>query len=920
MAEITKQALIVENNQSFPNNNTGYITPQKLRDFNTNMIDSTANQTIFANASGSWNVSINALNAYTAAFSASVDLTQINQATASLQSFTASATIEISNLESKSASVDISISNLNLFTASAIQVSSSVVALNAFTSSANQRLTAIESVSGSWITESETGSFAILGANNTFTGTTNTFNNNVNILGTLTATSASFQYTTSSVVVVGQNKILLNTDTPSVRFGGISVQDSGSVGNPSGSLFWDSQNNVWIYQHPSGSGEGYNSAILIAGPANSGSLGNEQTLTAGKIPVATGEDHISDSILTQTAAGITAAGNINSTGFISASNGFYSGPNTTALNIGDGSNIRFWSGSTGGSEYYNIQLVPGVGDIAFSRSGAGNVKTFTLAGVAGNNTTFQNNPVVFNDSVSSLTINAQSTAISGSGSVTVQASTITDTAASVTTNASASVRGTFDITGQSGGDGKAILLGHSGSLVIGNGTVNTYYGALAHISSSVANANTNLIFKTNTNTADTIISGSANLFVNPAAPTAGFKRYFGGSGNIALNASNVPQLSGSMAFSPTMNNNYFGGNSTTLIMRGPVSSSAYTISGNSIIGTVSIGSSAANNAEKLISGLTFTGNQIAGTLNVIANKTNLSSSLSFTGNNLNGTLTINANSSSLSITNNIINDGGCTITNNFFSSSAGFGSFAASRNNIGGTTNTLIAQGTASAVLSQPVISDNTIFGGSNTIFVDTSNSLVSGSTTYSHAVRNIVAGNNLIITGSSVSTDLSSLGSAYFGRYNALDGNKAKTAETIFAVGTGNATTRKTGFLIDSGSNTFVEGSLTISGSAYGTPIALSVSSNTASIDLAKSSFFTLSIPTATTTRVEATNIKPGQTINILLTQPATTGSLVFSNSFKWPSGFAYSASTTANAVDIVTLITFDSSSIYGTSVKNLV
>lgn len=107
MAEITKQALIVENNQSFPNNNTGYITPQKLRDFNTNMIDSTANQTIFANASGSWNVSINALNAYTAAFSASVDLTQINQATASLQSFTASATIEISNLESKSASVDI---------------------------------------------------------------------------------------------------------------------------------------------------------------------------------------------------------------------------------------------------------------------------------------------------------------------------------------------------------------------------------------------------------------------------------------------------------------------------------------------------------------------------------------------------------------------------------------------------------------------------------------------------------------------------------------------------------------------------------------------------------------------------------------------------------------------------------------------
>ena len=40
MSELTKQQLTVENNSSFPNNNTGYITPTLLRTFNQDMIDS----------------------------------------------------------------------------------------------------------------------------------------------------------------------------------------------------------------------------------------------------------------------------------------------------------------------------------------------------------------------------------------------------------------------------------------------------------------------------------------------------------------------------------------------------------------------------------------------------------------------------------------------------------------------------------------------------------------------------------------------------------------------------------------------------------------------------------------------------------------------------------------------------------------
>ena len=61
MAELTKQALKVENNTNFPNNNTGYITPALLREFNADMIDSTVNQTVYNTDSGSWNQQISSL-------------------------------------------------------------------------------------------------------------------------------------------------------------------------------------------------------------------------------------------------------------------------------------------------------------------------------------------------------------------------------------------------------------------------------------------------------------------------------------------------------------------------------------------------------------------------------------------------------------------------------------------------------------------------------------------------------------------------------------------------------------------------------------------------------------------------------------------------------------------------------------------
>lgn len=113
--------------------------------------------------------------------------------------------------------------------------------------------------------------------------------------------------------------------------------------------------------------------------------------------------------------------------------------------------------------------------------------------------------------------------------------------------------------------------------------------------------------------------------------------------------------------------------------------------------------------------------------------------------------------------------------------------------------------------------------------------------------------------------------------------------------------------------------GSLTITGSAYGNVTALSISSNTASMDLTRGNFFTLTLGSGATTRIEPSNIRPGQTVNLLVT--TSSGSAVaFPSSIKQVSGSAYTPTTATGSKDIVTFISFDTSSLYMSNVKNLV
>jgi hypothetical protein len=154
-----------------------------------------------------------------------------------------------------------------------------------------------------------TGSNIFVG-NQTISGST-TITGNLTVQGT-----SSILYVTSSQLDVGSNKLTLNT-TAVLRYGGLNVYDSGSVTNQSGSLLWDSVNNVWLFVH---AGTSNTSSIVITGPENTGALGNEQFLTQNLLPKAgTSGDHIVNSQISDNGTQVGIVGSLQVTGSITAS-------------------------------------------------------------------------------------------------------------------------------------------------------------------------------------------------------------------------------------------------------------------------------------------------------------------------------------------------------------------------------------------------------------------------------------------------------------------------------------------------------------------------------------------------------------------------------------------------------------------------
>jgi hypothetical protein len=351
-------------------------------------------------ATSSLNAATSSLLNYTASNNAAIsdillETASFNAFSSSILNYTASTTTAIADILLETASFNVFSASILNYTASTNGAISDILletaSINNFTASLLNFSASQKTLNGTLAT---TGSNIFYGTQ-TITGSLFIANNLV-VQG-----SSSLQNITASAVSIGTNTVILNTDTPAVRFGGIKVQDSGSGAGASGSLFWDSLNNHWIYQHPTGGAESGMSARLISGPKNSGSLGNEAGITSGKITVAVGDDHIGDSIMTQTGTVISVAGDLTATSLTGSINGsqitnstvanaklanstisgISLGSNLATLTIGTGLSGTSYNGSTGITIACTItnnnQLTNGAGYITSAGSISGNAATAT---------------------------------------------------------------------------------------------------------------------------------------------------------------------------------------------------------------------------------------------------------------------------------------------------------------------------------------------------------------------------------------------------------------------------------------------------------------------------------------------------------------------------------------------------------------
>lgn len=227
-------------------------------------------------SSGDWNSTSNwrPLSTTTGSFSGSFVGTltgtasyALNAATASYVPASAVAGLNLSNISTGSvtASVDIGENSFTLVSGS-----------NTLFNISN---TGVISGSTLYVT-------TISASNALVTNTVNAFN--------ITAVSASFGYvqtTTGSAVIIGDEYIILNTQTPSSRFAGLQIYDSGS--NATASIVWDSETNHFVYQNSSGST--YSGGGFLAGPRNTGSLSEVIYPTQYKVIRSQGDDHLYDS-------------------------------------------------------------------------------------------------------------------------------------------------------------------------------------------------------------------------------------------------------------------------------------------------------------------------------------------------------------------------------------------------------------------------------------------------------------------------------------------------------------------------------------------------------------------------------------------------------------------------------------------------
>ena len=107
-------------------------------------------------------------------------------------------------------------------------------------------------------------------------------------------------------------------------------------------------------------------------------------------------------------------------------------------------------------------------------------------------------------------------------------------------------------------------------------------------------------------------------------------------------------------------------------------------------------------------------------------------------------------------------------------------------------------------------------------------------------------------------------------------------------------------------------------SSGVYNDVNTITIASNTASLDLDTSNTFKFTAQ-STATHILATNIKAGQVVNIEVTQDVGgAGTITFDPAFKFPGGTAPTLTAASNAIDLISAVSYDGTTLLANATQN--
>jgi len=821
-------------------------------------------------SSASQQVSINNLNTYTASFSTASIATSITN----LNAFTSSANVRLNNLETTSASVNISISNLNQSSASQ-QVSINnlnttsasllieTANLELFSASALVSINALNAATASYVTETESGSFLITASfNNGTRDLTFTKGNNTQFAVNIPDVSGSIVATGSLMVTGSVNVNVLTFTKGDGSTFDLTVSASGSA--PAGTISSSAQITALGF---------VSSSITASSIITASVVDDDITFTKGDgsqftIQISTGSYALS--------ASYSETSSITRNVVVIARNG---GASTLAAGtvvhitsaIGDNPVFTTASYDTEALSSNTLGLLryssPSGADVEVVVNGiVTGVDTDPLLGYTAGDILYLSSsgqftkvqPQAPNQIVAlGQVLRAQQNA--GSIYVSINNGWEIDELHNVQIN-SPQTGDLLQYESASYGLWKNRSI--SGAGITTTSSFNAYTQStdvrLTNLEITSASVNTS-ISNLNTTTASLLID-TDNLELFSASALISISNLNSTTASQQISIDNLNAKTGSYA---TTGSNEFNGNQT-------------------ITGSVYISSSAT--VDLRVEGQVYISSSATG--GTTAPRLTVSGSA--------GTSTINRNSIT---TRNLTNSAALNPL-------AIFNSLIATNDEIGFTVDPVA--GGVSGWTTGPTIYINNDAG-------DTYPAAFGFQNKANYTDGRITALNNLIVSGN---IDIQNTLTASLQNGYVWVGNASGRTTTVATSSFGGAAFPYTG-------SAQITGSLGITGSLNGFVNTLSISSNTASLDFTKGNFFTLQLVSGSITHLTATNIIAGQTVNLLVKMAsgsaAASGSLTFSSTFKFAGGIDYTPTAITASQDLVSFVTFDTTQVLASQVKNL-